>query len=122
MFFPNDETADQVSASAIATENSQRSYFDAPANTLGNFLQSSTHGRCDLLKMDIEGMEYDVLTQAIQNQWLSGVRQLLIEFHHWMDSVGPNATRTAVTMLKKSGFKIAWISRTNHEYLFVREG
>lgn len=65
-------------------------------------------------------MEYEVLAQSIDNQWLSGVNQLLVEFHHWMSSIGANATRQAVASLKQAGFKIAWISRTNHEYLFVR--
>jgi len=120
LFFPSDTIADQVSASAVAPEKMQGSYFDAPANTLGYFLQSSCEGKCDLLKMDIEGMEYEVIAQAIDNQWLSGVNQLLVEFHHWMSSIGANATRQAIASLKQAGFKIVWISRTNHEYLFVR--
>lgn len=120
LFFPGDAIADQVSASAVSEGNTHGTYFDAPANTLGYFLQSSTGGKCDVLKMDIEGMEYDVIAQAIQNQWLGGVNQLLVEFHHWMSAIGAKATRQAVASLKQEGFKIAWISRTNHEYLFVR--
>jgi len=120
MFLPTDANADQVSASAISNGASSSFYFDAPANTLGHYLSSCTQGTCDLLKMDIEGSEYAVLAQAVENNWLSGVKQLLVEFHHWMSAIGPRATRQTVSQLKQSGFRIAWISRTNHEYLFVR--
>jgi len=120
MFFPDEASADQVSASAISNGGSRSSYFNAPANTLGHYFDICTQGKCDLLKMDIEGSEYAVLAQAVENNWLSGVKQLLVEFHHWMSAIGPRATRQAVSQLKQAGFRIAWISRTNHEYLFVR--
>jgi len=120
MFFPDASVADQVSASAIFNGASSSSYFDATANTLGHYLDSCTQGKCDLLKMDIEGSEYGVLAQAVGNNWLFGVKQLLVEFHHWKSAIGPQATRQTVSQLKQSGFRIAWISRTNHEYLFVR--
>jgi len=93
-------------------------YF--PDVSLDTLLQCYTEGRCDYLKMDIEGSEYEVLEQAIENNSLVNVQQLAVEFHHWMTDRGCSATKRVVEMLRRDGYGIAWISRTNHEYLFVR--
>ena len=82
-------------------------------------LKSNGHTSCDLLKMDIEGAEYPVLEQLCKNGLIRQVKQLLVEFHHFFPGLGIEKTNAAVEELRRNGFRIAWISRTNHEYLFV---
>ena len=120
MYQPQAGTADEVSASAAVTNIAHRDYFDADCRNLETLLQSHTQGRCDYLKLDIEGSEYEVLEQAVENKSLANVGQLAVEFHHWMIDRGCSATKRVVEMLRRDGYRIAWISRTNHEYLFVR--
>jgi FkbM family methyltransferase len=85
---------------------------------LQTVLERLGHDRIDLLKMDIEGAEYDV----IQDLLMSGipVAQLLVEFHHRFPGVGMHRTRQAVELLLDHGFRIFHISPSGREYSFVR--
>jgi FkbM family methyltransferase len=39
----------------------------------------------DLLKLDVEGAEDDVLTELVDSDGLSRIRQLVVEYHHQLD-------------------------------------
>ena len=114
---PDSQNADQVSASAKGLGPS----IEVPCGTLKTLLQYTPNEHCDVLKMDIEGCEYEVIAQAVERNWLSEIGQVLVEFHHWMPGIGTAATKQAVVQLRSAGYKIGWISRTNHEYLFVKD-
>ncbi|MDX1929993.1 MAG: FkbM family methyltransferase [Pirellulaceae bacterium] len=117
---PNPNSADQVSASVHQSHAASTAY-QVPCQIFDSLLRSNGHVGCDVLKMDIEGAEYPVLKQLCQNGSIAKVKQLLVEFHHFFPGIGIEATNTTVSELRRQGFRIAWISRTNHEYLFVRE-
>jgi hypothetical protein len=77
--------------------------------------------KIDILKLDIEGAEYAVLAQAVANGWLNDVSQVLVEFHHFLPGLTSTQTRNAIASMQRAGFIIAWVGRTNHEYLFTRK-
>ena len=76
------------------------------------------HHRIDLLKMDIEGFEYQVIDDLLAGP----VRpvQLLIEFHHRLYAHRADETRAAVAKLRRAGYEIMWMSDIGREYAFVR--
>ena len=118
---PPEASADLVNASAVADYGSGRSTVTTlPCLTLASAMQLCKIETPDILKMDIEGAEYAVLQQALANNWLAGVSQVLVEFHHFLPGLAPAQTRQAIAALQQVGFAIAWIGRTNHEYLFTR--
>jgi FkbM family methyltransferase len=79
-------------------------------------------GRIDLLKMDIEGAEYELLQSNCFAAVAPTIKQICIEFHHRWREVGKTATLSAVSRLSDLGFSCAWISdETNEEFLFIRE-
>jgi hypothetical protein len=118
--------ADQVSASGVANyQNETRvdaspQTFEAPCVTLRSAMQLCQQTKIDILKMDIEGSEYAVLEQAINEGWLQSIQQILVEFHHFLPGLEAGQTKKIVASLKQNGYRIAWIGRTNHEYLFTR--
>ncbi|MBI3566677.1 MAG: FkbM family methyltransferase [Gemmatimonadetes bacterium] len=59
----------------------------------------------DVLKLDIEGAEYDV----IDNMIASGVRpsQIVVSFHHRYEAAGLSRTRDAVRMLRGQDYHVA---------------
>ena len=72
----------------------------------------------DLLKIDIEGGEYDVVGDITV---LAGrIGQLLVEFHHCYRSVPLSRTVDAVNRLRAAGFRIFHISPRTYEISFVR--
>ena len=118
---PPEASADLVNASAVADYGTGRSTVTTlPCLTLASAMQLCEIETPDILKMDIEGAEYAVLEQALANNWLAGVSQVLVEFHHFLPGLAPAQTRQAIAALQQAGFGIAWIGRTNHEYLFTR--
>jgi FkbM family methyltransferase len=120
---PPESAADQVSASAFAHYGGDaRRRFEVPCATLATVRERFGLDRVDVLKMDVEGAEYDVIAQATRLGWLGDIDQILVEFHHFLPGLDPRRTRIAIAQLRSAGFRIAWIGRTNHEYLFVREG
>jgi aryl-alcohol dehydrogenase-like predicted oxidoreductase len=38
----------------------------------------------DLLKLNIEGGEYDVLDRLAESHWLPRIRQVSVQFHEWL--------------------------------------
>lgn len=54
----------------------------------------------DLLKMDIEGFEYDIIDQLLAER--IPVRQLCVEFHHWLR---PGRTFKAIRRLYRAGYR-----------------
>lgn len=76
------------------------------------------HTRIDLLKMDIEGSEFDVIPDLIA----SGIQidQIAVEFHpSWKGGV--ERSRQCIAMLKRAGYRIFSISARHIEYGFVHE-
>lgn len=75
------------------------------------------HEDIDVLKMDIEGAEYDVLSDLIE----SPIRpvQILVEFHHRFDSIGIGQTARAISRLSHTGYRIVFVSGTGREVTFV---
>jgi len=119
---PPASAADQVSASAVAQYGSDPArQLQVPCATLASVRTGFGIDRIDVLKMDIEGAEYAVIAQATQRRWLDDVDQLLVEFHHFLPGLDADMTRRAIGQLRGAGFRIGWIGRTNHEYLFVRD-
>lgn len=75
------------------------------------------HQRLDLLKLDIEGFEYDVIDDIIT----SAIRPrfILVEFHHSKYAIDKSRTMASVQKLRDYGYQIYWISDIGLEYGFV---
>jgi hypothetical protein len=75
----------------------------------------------DLLKMDIEGSEYDVIESSAFAAAAPSITQLCVEFHHRWQSRGKRSTEHCVDALRQLGFDCAWRApTTNEEFLFVQ--
>ena len=93
------------------------SFVECPVRKLGGLRADLGHDRIDVLKIDIEGGEYAVLTDVIAEL----PEQLLIEFHHDMPSIGFPRTQAALAELRHAGYRIFDISRRGLEFGFVRD-
>ena len=92
-------------------------YIDAPAYSVQTIMQKLGHERVDLLKMDIEGAEYDILASLDGGGQLP--KQLLVEYHHRFPGVGKQRTADSIAALRKLGYRIFGISETGREVCFV---
>ena len=81
-------------------------------------MQDLGHDHIDLLKVDIEGAEYEVIEDFLASQ--VDVKQVLIEFHHRFPEIGLDQTRQAVAALRAAGYQLFYISSTGQELGFIR--
>lgn len=110
---------EHVSASCRASDTSSSKKITVTCRCLSSIMDELGHEFVDVLKMDIEGAEYDVIEQ-ITNEGAKRIGVILIEFHHWMSAFHLDETRNAIEQLANVGFLPAWVSETGHELLFVR--
>ena len=91
-----------------------------PVHRLPTILQMLGHERIDILKMDIEGAEYDVIDDIINSP--VPIAQVLIEFHHRFPNIGIGKTRMAIARLNEAGYRIFNVSASGEEISFIKVG
>jgi FkbM family methyltransferase len=79
---------------------------------ISTIMSENGHTAIDLLKMDIEGFEYEVIDQVLSEH--IPVRQICVEFHHWLK---PGQTSKTISRLRKVGYKIVYKHRGDHTFL-----
>jgi FkbM family methyltransferase len=105
-FFP---PADPQHVSYSLTNRQQtRDPIRVPARTLPSIAREFGHERIDLLKLDIEGAEYEVL-DSLDLRHL-GVRVLCVEFH---DDQGVRRMSSAVRSVVSRGYRVISVERTD---------
>lgn len=76
------------------------------------------HNYIDLLKMDVEGAEYEVIVDILDCN--IEIKQWLIEFHHRFKNIGLYKTKNIVKRIQSAGYKIFSISASGEEYSFIK--
>lgn len=108
---------DHVSHSMVSPGASGRS-IHVTVRRLGTIMRELGHRRIDVLKLDIEGAEYDVLDDVLASGL--SVQQILVEFHHRLPGIGVERTRRAVNALNAAGYRIFHSSESGEEVSFIR--
>ncbi len=104
---------------SFSTRSSVRHSTKLAVRTLRSIMDELNHPTIDLLKIDIEGEEFDVIEQMIAAGIQPG--QFLVEFHHvpkW--GLGKlSDSRRSVDRLHKAGYLIFDISPGGREFSFI---
>ena len=103
---------------SIFPKNSQNLPIKVDVKKLSTIMKELGHKHITILKMDIEGSEYAVIDQILENN--VEIEQILIEFHHRFPQISPKKTRDTVEKLNKYGYKIFAISSSREEYSFIK--
>ena len=112
------ENSDHVSHTILDRPSTKTKAISVPVKKLSTIMYELGHAHIDILKMDVEGAEYDV----IKDIYKSDIRpeQVLVEFHHRFPGVGITKTKEAVDCIKSMGYQLFSVSATNEEYCFIR--
>lgn len=118
VFYPPKDPS-HVSYSLAQHESQHHSASESlPVKRLKTIMEELGHNHIDLLKLDIEGAEYDVIQDLIDQQL--SVRQILIEFHHRFPQIGIQKTRQAIASLNSAGYQIFFVSYMGEEISFLK--
>lgn len=90
----------------------------APVRRLTTIMEGLGHRSIDLLKMDIEGAEYNVISDLLSSD--VHVDQLLVEFHRSRSELGLLKTRQTMDQLNRAGFRIFDVSSSGDEFSFKK--
>ncbi|MBZ5577655.1 MAG: FkbM family methyltransferase [Acidobacteriia bacterium] len=113
--FAPPDSPDHVSHTIVAGRGLRT--VSAPVRRLATIMRDLGHTSIDLLKMDVEGAEYDVIRDLVSLPLPVG--QLCIEFHHRWRQVGAGKTRQAVAALRSAGYRLFHVSDLGSEYSFL---
>jgi len=80
--------------------------------SLATIMQKNGDTAIDMLKMDIEGFEYDIVDGFLDDH--IPVRQLCVEFHPWLR---PGRTLKTIARLHRAGYRIIHKYRGDHTFL-----
>ena len=116
-FFPPDNP-EWISYTMLPRQPADGRPIQVEVRRLSTLMRDLGHQRVDVLKMDVEGVEYDLIDDILA----SGVDigQWLIEFHHRFSDVGIERTRDAVAKLNAAGYGIFFATESGEEYGFTR--
>lgn len=82
-----------------------------------NFMKSKGIGHCDLLKLDIEGFEYEVIDELLAAKVV--IPQICIEYHHFLPGIPLWRSFKQIRKLLRANYRIAYKHKC--EYLFVHK-
>ncbi|ADE35622.1 FkbM family methyltransferase [Methanohalophilus mahii] len=106
-----------VSHSLIKKNNTKYS-IKVKIKSIDSIMDELNHKKIDILKMDIEGSEYEVIPDMLEKKIFP--HQLLIEFHHRFDSFTIKNTTDIIDELIYYSYKISYISKNKQEFAFIR--
>lgn len=84
----------------------------------GSILSVLELQRVDVLKLDIEGLEIDVIPDILASSVLPV--QLLIEFHHRLYGIDVADTLAAVKLIRQAGYALFAVSPGGQELSFIK--
>lgn len=116
-YLPKDNKHVSGSLEKISTVNKEKA-VELEFDTLKNQMIKNKHHKIDLLKMDIEGSEYDVI-DFILNEKIE-IDQILVEFHPHLVQNGRKKTKNSIIKLESFGYKCFARSNSFLEYSFIK--
>ncbi len=115
-FTPEIET--HISHSSQA-KSEDAHFIELPVARLSDIMKERGHRYLDILKLDIEGFEYNVIDDILANQ--IPIRQFLVEFHHGMYGFTKKETEEAIAKLVQAGYQLFFVSDVGREFSFIKK-
>ena len=103
----------EISPNSNYDNSIEVSVFSVPS-----IMKKLNHTSISLIKIDIEGSEYQVIDDMIENGIFP--QQILVEYHHRFNGKNKKMTQKSLTNLRNKGYKIFSISETGREVGLIR--
>lgn len=114
-FFPP-ENSEHISCSVIPNEATKKRAYKVPMKKLSTLMAEQNISSIDLLKLDIEGAEYDVIPDILDEG--IKIKQLQVEIHPDLFADGRQKTRRLIRKLNQADYRIFGVSDTCRELSF----
>lgn len=101
-------TNDELGENSIAVE----------VQRLTSIMTRQRHTYIDLLKMDIEGSEFDVIDDILNTKL--DIHQITLEFHPQMISNGNKRVNNAIRKMKRAGYKVIFYDPSENSCTLIK--
>lgn len=112
---PKDEKNISGSLEKIDSERT----IEVESKSLSKICKELSLEKIDILKMDIEGAEYAVIDNILNSNILP--KQILVEFHHFFDSIDNQKTKKSINSLLSCGYNLFHIEDYNYCFIYKTE-
>ena len=109
---------DEGSYSIKRSDYSKENIVQFQCRSISSLMKEYDHTMIDLLKIDIEGFEYGVLEDIIENN--IEVKQICVEFHHFFAEIPKSKTKRILGQLKNNGYSL--IHKRMLDYTLLKHG
>jgi len=110
------ENPNFVSCSLVNNKNND--YVLVDFKRLSSVMEEMGHTKIDVLKMDIEGSEFDVIDDIIKSR--VDFEQLCLEIHQRFFKNGKTIVRKMIKDLNYHGYRIFYVSDSGEELSFIK--
>lgn len=107
---------DHVSGSLTNRQGLNQDSISCTFLNLREIMQKLQHNYVDLIKMDIEGEEYEVIRDLLNMGVIFG--QIIVEFHDRFESVKDNS-KYVIMEMRKHGYQCFGVSKSLEEMSFI---
>jgi FkbM family methyltransferase len=88
---------------------------EIPCTNIAQEMAENGHHSIDLLKIDIEGFEYEVLESCLEKQ--IPIKQICVEFHDFFPEIPKTKTKDLIRLLESKDYEL--IHRHRHDHTFL---
>jgi FkbM family methyltransferase len=113
---PKGVSGSLVESECVDSNNSIR----VKMRSFDDIVKQLGHTHIDVLKMDIEGSEYEVLPKILESTVT--IDQFLVEFHDRLFDQDNYKSKEVVKMMNAKGYEVFAASNTYEEISFIRKG
>lgn len=110
---------EHVSGSVVETTNISKEYVRVELKSLRTIMKELGHEEIDVLKFDIEGLEYEVLSNILNDE--IRIDQILVEFHERFLEDGKRRRKDLQKLLYLKGYKRFAVSKSGQEVSFMHK-
>lgn len=114
--FAAPDNPEHISHSVVARKGA--TMIDFPVKRLSTIMAALGHTRLDVLKLDVEGAEYDVLDEVLAQRM--DIDQLLVEFHHQFATIPARRTADALQRMRAAGYRVFHVADNLREFSLAR--
>lgn len=109
--------ANSIEGSFTILREEQNDFVEFSCRSISSLTNEFKHKAIDLLKIDIEGFEYGVIEDILENK--IEVKQICVEFHHFFKEITRSRTYKTIKQLKRKGYVI--IHKHRSDYTFIKK-
>jgi len=118
-FFPPKRPGGHYSQDVRKHTTPEHETVPGGVHRLTSIMRENQHHRIDVLKLDVEGSEFEAIPDILQQNVPIG--QLLIEIHYHYPSRGFENGMKLIESIKRHGMRCFYVSARGYEFGFVHE-